>query len=85
MATTNTALEIISSANLSPTEHLLLNHFIEGAVDSELAARYLISTIGQGTQHDTEIRLRHFKQDWRKLVTRCGYFETFARLASFPD
>jgi hypothetical protein len=34
-------LEIISAANLSPTEHLLLKHFIEAAVDPELAVNFL--------------------------------------------
>lgn len=85
MTATNSALKIIFSADLSPTEHLILKHFIEGAVDSERAAQYLIAATDQGTQHDTEVRLRHFKQDWRKLVTRCKSFETSAYLASFPD
>lgn len=70
MSTTNTALEIISSANLSPTEHLLLKNFINGAVDSELAANYLLSRTIQDSQRDIEISLRDFKNDWRKLVTR---------------
>lgn len=66
---TKSALQIISSADLSPTEHLLLNHFIEGAVDPDLAAQYLISRID--FQHDPEFCLRRFKQDWKKLAARC--------------
>lgn len=73
MSTTNTALEIISSANLSPTEHLLLTHFVDGAVDSVLAATYLISRMKQDHERDVETALNHFKKDWRTLVTRCKY------------
>lgn len=65
-----TALEIISSASLSPTEHLLLKEFINGAVNSELAANYLLSRIAQDSLLDTEISLRNFKKDWRQLTTR---------------
>jgi hypothetical protein len=69
MATATAALELISSANLRPTEHQLLKHFIEGAVDSELAAQYLLSRTSQSAQH-IETCLRNFKQDWRDLVMR---------------
>jgi hypothetical protein len=70
MSTADTVLEIVSSANLSPTEHLILKNFINDAVDSELAAKYLLSRIVQDSQRDIEISLRDFKKDWRKLVTR---------------
>lgn len=78
MTSTKNALVIISSANLSPTEHLLLKHFIESAIDSDLASQYLISRLGQAAQYNenTEICLRHFKQDWRKLATRREFAET---------
>jgi hypothetical protein len=70
MATTTAVLELISSANLRPTEHQLLKHFIEGAVDSEFAAQYLLCRTSQSAQHDIEACLRNFKQDWRDLVMR---------------
>lgn len=70
ISATNTALEIISSAGLSPTEHILLKNFIKGAADSELAAKHLISRIVPDSQQAIEISLRDFKKDWRKLVTR---------------
>lgn len=62
---TNTALDLISSTSLSPTEHLLFKNFIDDAVDSELAANYLLSRLAQGSPLDTEISLRDFKKDWR--------------------
>jgi hypothetical protein len=67
---TTAALEIISSTSLSPTEHLLLKRFISEAVDSEVAANYLLSRIAQDGLPDTEISLRDFKKDWRKLTKR---------------
>lgn len=59
------ALDIISTGDLSPTEHLLLKHFVEGAVDSQLAAEYLLSRL---SSDDVEGSLRHLKQDWRGLA-----------------
>lgn len=59
-------LEIISAANLSPTEHLLLKHFIEAAVDPELAVNFLKSKLPQ--VGDVEPALRAFKEDCRRLV-----------------
>ncbi|KAL1970323.1 hypothetical protein VTN77DRAFT_5483 [Rasamsonia byssochlamydoides] len=78
MATTKAALDLISSADLTPTEHLLLKHFVESAVDSERAAQYLVSRVSQdqGAENNAEINLRHFKQDWRKLVTRLTKFDS---------
>ncbi|OBT80199.1 hypothetical protein VF21_00547 [Pseudogymnoascus sp. 05NY08] len=61
------ALELISSARLEPTEHLLLKQFVEGAVDPDRAAQYLLSTINTPHQ-DVETSLRCFKADWRDLV-----------------
>ncbi|KAJ9312633.1 hypothetical protein DTO271D3_7180 [Paecilomyces variotii] len=75
MSTTDKALAIISSANLSPTEHLLLKGFVNEAVDSEIAAKYLISRIIQDNREDIEASLRDFKSDWRKLATRTSAFD----------
>ncbi|KAL1982490.1 hypothetical protein VTN96DRAFT_1281 [Rasamsonia emersonii] len=84
MATTQTALDLISSADLTPTEHLLLKHFVESAVDSERAARYLLSRVSQsdGAEDDTESSLRHFKRDLRKLITRLTKFDKIPKYIS---
>lgn len=71
MATASAALETISSAHLSPTEHLLLKHFIEKAVDPDLAAQYLMSRVHRDVDAEVEACLRSFKQDWREVVSRC--------------
>ncbi|KFY87516.1 hypothetical protein V498_07143 [Pseudogymnoascus sp. VKM F-4517 (FW-2822)] len=70
-----TALELISSARLDPTEHHLLKHFVEGAVDPDRAARYLLSTVDKSTNQDVETCLRCFKKDWRDLVTTLTTFD----------
>jgi hypothetical protein len=70
MSITATALDVISSANLTPTEHLLLKGFVNGAVDPELAAIYLLSRVDSNEHHDVETKLREFKKNWRRLVTR---------------
>lgn len=64
------ALEHVSLARLEPTEHLLLKQFVEGAVDPERAAQYLLSNINKSLQ-DVETSLRRFKKDWRDLVMTC--------------
>lgn len=76
MATSSTALEVISSANLSPTEHLLLEHFVERAVDPDLAAQYLMSRVHRDVGAGVEACLRSFKQDWRNLASKCKDSET---------
>lgn len=76
MPTSSSALEVISSANLTPTEHLLLEHFVEKAVDPDLAAQHLVSRVQQDAGVEVEACLRSFKQDWRKLIWKCKYSET---------
>ena len=71
MVTSSTVLEVISSADLTPTEHLLLKQFVEKAVDPELAAQYLMSRLHLDEEQSSETSLRSFKQDWRSLVSRC--------------
>ncbi|TGO40514.1 hypothetical protein BHYA_0036g00470 [Botrytis hyacinthi] len=61
-------LEIISTSTLSPNKHLLLKYFIEGAVDSNLAANYLTSI--SNLDQDVEPQLIQFLRDWRKLAER---------------
>ncbi|TEY63386.1 hypothetical protein BOTCAL_0155g00080 [Botryotinia calthae] len=65
---TDHALEIISASDLSPSKHLLLKYFIEGAVDSDIAANYLTSTLNFNP--DVEPQLIRFLLDWRKLADR---------------
>lgn len=52
---------------VSPTEHLLLRHFIEGAVHPDKAAGYLLSIV-HASQGQVEYSLRQLKQEWRHLV-----------------
>jgi hypothetical protein len=76
MATSSTALEVISSTNLSPTEHLILKHFVEKAVDPDLAAQYLMSRVHRDVCAEVEACLRSFMQDWRDLASKCKDSET---------
>ncbi|KAF7895461.1 uncharacterized protein EAF01_009423 [Botrytis porri] len=75
MADINSALDAISSAELSPTEHSLLKHFIEEAVELELAAQFIQSVVDQD-KNNVENNLRQFKKDWRKLASRLTVVET---------
>ena len=68
MTAVQTAIDIITSADLSPTEHLLLKHFVQGALEPERAADYLVSRI-QFSTCSVEVALREFKQHWRGLVS----------------
>ncbi|TGO20033.1 hypothetical protein BTUL_0001g00400 [Botrytis tulipae] len=65
---TDHALEIISRSTLSPNKHLLLKYYIEGAVDSALAASYLTSILN--LDQDVEPQLFRFLLDWRMLACR---------------
>ena len=64
-----TALTAIFSARLTPTEHLLLKDFVEGAVDPGRAARYVLQRI-DNSKRSIEEELRCLKRDWRRLVSR---------------
>ncbi|KAJ5094389.1 hypothetical protein N7456_010250 [Penicillium angulare] len=75
MATSSFALGLVSSADLSPQEHIILKYFIERAVDPEFAANYLISRINADPSAGVEICLRSFKEDWRRLVTKLGVID----------
>lgn len=69
MLTVNQALDIISSAGLSPTEHKLLNHFVNGAVNPDLASQYLVSrATNLKSPNGVETHLRHLLQDWKRLA-----------------
>ncbi|KAL3456712.1 kinase-like domain-containing protein [Aspergillus heterothallicus] len=74
MANVQRALGCIESAELSPTEHLILKHFVESAVDPEIAAEYLLSRT-QASSDTVEISLREFKRQWRALAGRITAFD----------
>ncbi|KAJ0413942.1 kinase-like protein [Aspergillus carlsbadensis] len=74
MTTAQLALEAISSADFSPTEHLILKHFVESAVDPETAAQYLLSR-SRATTDTAENSLRDFKRQWRQLATKLKAFD----------
>lgn len=76
MVTSSTALEVISSMNLFPTEHLILKHFVERAVDPDLAAEYLMLRAHRDVGAGLEACLRSFKQDWRNLASKSKDSET---------
>jgi hypothetical protein len=57
------ALELVPLTRLEPTEHLILKQFVEGAVDPERAAQYLLSNINKSSHQDVETSLRCFKKD----------------------
>ncbi|KAF7927104.1 hypothetical protein BELL_0336g00090 [Botrytis elliptica] len=78
MADINSALDAISSADLSPTEHSLLKHFIEEAVEPELAAQFIKSIVDQD-KNNVENNLRRFKKDWRKLAGRLTVVEPISK------
>lgn len=69
MATINSVIDAISSADLSPTEHSFLKHFIQQAIEPEVAAQYIQSIINTRST-DVENSLRQFKRNWRKLTNR---------------
>lgn len=54
---------LISSAKLTPTEHLLLKGFINEAVDPEYAAQYVSQKINQNTNSNIEDVLQDLKRD----------------------
>lgn len=64
-------LALITSANLTPTEHLLLKGFLTEAVDPEYAAQYISQRIKDGGDRNVEEVLRELKQDWKQLVLKC--------------
>ncbi|KAL2856778.1 kinase-like domain-containing protein [Aspergillus pseudodeflectus] len=74
MTNAELALETITSADLSPTEHLILKHFIESAVDPEAAAQYLFGRT-RDTTDSVGNSLRNFKRQWRRLASRLLVFD----------
>ncbi|KAK1143222.1 hypothetical protein N8T08_006921 [Aspergillus melleus] len=70
MATSAVVLDAILSADLSPTEHLILKHFIEAADDSELAARYLHSRLHQSEDVETLTSFDSIPEHLDTLVCR---------------
>jgi hypothetical protein len=67
----DSTLNIITSANLTPTEHLLLKGFPTEAFDPEYAARYIYQRIEDSGDRNIEETLRDLKHDWKQLVLKC--------------
>lgn len=66
------ALAAIKSANLSPTEHLLLSEFINGAVDPNFAAQFVLRLVNKNHDLSVEETLGGLKESIRLLLTKCG-------------
>ncbi|EFR00557.1 serine/threonine protein kinase [Nannizzia gypsea CBS 118893] len=64
------ALDTVRSAALTPTEHLLLERFLDLAEDPECAARYLLQKVKENPNRSVEASLGEVKEDWRQLVTK---------------
>ncbi|CEL08667.1 hypothetical protein ASPCAL11814 [Aspergillus calidoustus] len=75
MASVQAALELIRASDLSPTEHLILEHFVESADEPEAAAQYLQSR-NQAPVGNVESSLRQFLEEWRSLVSRSKFMES---------
>ncbi|KAF7887579.1 hypothetical protein EAF00_009873 [Botryotinia globosa] len=67
-----------SAAELSPTEHLLLKHFIKEAAEPKLAAQFIQSIVDQD-KNNVENNLREFKKYWRKLASRLKVVEPISK------
>ena len=67
----DSTLDLITSAKLTPTEHLLLKGFLTEAVDPEYAAQYISQRIEGRGDRNIEEALRELKQDWKQLVLKC--------------
>ncbi|KKZ64072.1 hypothetical protein EMCG_01568 [[Emmonsia] crescens] len=63
------ALAAIESTNLTPTEHTLLEQFINGAVDSAYAARFVLRWINDNDHGSVQSALQNLKQSLRELST----------------
>jgi hypothetical protein len=67
-----TALKTITSAQLTPTEHLLLKDFVQSAVDPSRAAQHVLQRIrNDPSGKSVEGALRDLKADWRRLTAEC--------------
>ncbi|RDW84100.1 aminoglycoside phosphotransferase family protein [Aspergillus mulundensis] len=75
MTSVERALEIVTAADLSPTEHLLLKHFVESAVDPQKAGEYVIYRV-KTSASNVEDTLRVLKGQWRRLATRLTVADT---------
>ncbi|KAF2490044.1 hypothetical protein BU16DRAFT_518730 [Lophium mytilinum] len=64
------AVAAIMSAQLTPTEHLLLKDLVANAVDADQVARYILGLIEQNSDQSTDNVLRSLKRDWRRLATK---------------
>ncbi|OJJ95222.1 hypothetical protein ASPACDRAFT_1860272 [Aspergillus aculeatus ATCC 16872] len=66
----NSTLSLISSADLTPTEHWLLKRFLCHAVDPEYAAQYVARRIEAHAPNDVEGVLRDLKSEWKQVTQK---------------
>lgn len=66
------AVAAIMSAQLTPTEHLLLKDLVANAVDADQIARYILELIEQNSDQSIENVLRSLNRDWRRLAAKRG-------------
>jgi hypothetical protein len=71
LGTYNATTQLIESAPLTPTEHLIWKAFLDEAVDREYAAHYIWNKIHDHSGPPTEQILRELKLEWKQVVTKC--------------
>lgn len=66
-AVVDKAIIAIKTADLTPTEHLILRDFVKEAYEPSLAARVVLDRISDDSR-PVEETLRILKEDWHELV-----------------
>jgi hypothetical protein len=67
------AVAAIMSAQLTPTEHLLLKDLVANAVDADQVARYILELIEQNSDQSTENVLRSLTGTGACWLLNVGY------------
>lgn len=72
----NRALALISASKLPHPDNQIVKAYVADAVDPELAAQYLLKTIGAfpelGDGESKDLELYQFLTDWETLSAKCG-------------
>ncbi|CAI7593067.1 unnamed protein product [Penicillium pancosmium] len=66
-------LQLIESAQLTPTEHSIWRAFLNEAVDPEYAAQYIWGKIHDQPDRPAEQALWELKLDWKRVVTKLSW------------
>ncbi|KAE8319330.1 kinase-like domain-containing protein [Aspergillus transmontanensis] len=66
----DSTVDLIASAKLTPTEHLLLKGFLTEAVDPDHAAQYISQRIEESGDRKVEDIIQELKRDWKQLVMK---------------